>query len=283
MLLATFQLAPHGEFGGDHLTRELAERGVDARWATWDDPDVDWAGADLVVVRSTWDYHRRLEDFLDWSRQVADQTSMLNGPDVFAWNAVKTYLRELGRHVAVVPTLTLDDANLVAGLSEAVERWGSVVVKPATGAGGVGLVIVDEPFDPRLEGLTAGPWVAQPLLTSIRTHGETSVFVLGGRAVAQVEKLPVAGEVRVHEQYGGSAREVAVEPELGETALSAVRAAERIVDRPLDYARVDLLVHEGRRVVSEIELIEPGLYLEVGQQVVAPFADLVASRLAPGG
>ena len=67
VLLATFALLPDGEPGGD-LVAALAAQGCTARWATWDDPTVDWAAADLVAVRATWDYHRRLPDFLAWAR-----------------------------------------------------------------------------------------------------------------------------------------------------------------------------------------------------------------------
>ena len=49
--------------------------------------------------------------------------------------------------------------------------------------------------------------------------------------------------------------------------------------RPLDYLRVDLLRWEDAWVVSELELIEPGLYLDVSPANAGPFADLVQSRL----
>ena len=32
----------------------------------WDDPDVAWSGYDRVVLRSTWDYPQRLDEFLAW-------------------------------------------------------------------------------------------------------------------------------------------------------------------------------------------------------------------------
>jgi hypothetical protein len=38
--------------------------------------------------------------------------------------------------------------------------------------------------------------VVQPLVDSVRTVGEVSVFVIGGRAVSRVDKHPDAGEVR---------------------------------------------------------------------------------------
>ena len=64
VLLATFNLMPEGEPGGHHLVTALAERGLEGRWVCWDDPAVDWAAADVVATRSTWDYYRRLPAFL---------------------------------------------------------------------------------------------------------------------------------------------------------------------------------------------------------------------------
>jgi hypothetical protein len=243
--LATDAEYAAGEPGGDHLTRALADAGHDASWQRWDDPAVDWAAADLVAARATWDYQSRLPEFLDWARSVP---RLLNGADVFAWNADKAYLVDLAAVVPTVPT------QVFAGPG---------VVKPAVGAGGVGVVVVD------------GPFLVQPLVESVRTTGETSVFVLGGRAVSQFDKRPAGGEIRVHEAYGGTTVRVEVDPEraaLAEAAVSASGAPP--------YGRVDVVHHEGRWVVGEVELIEPGLYLEVDAANAAPFADLVKEVLA---
>jgi glutathione synthase/RimK-type ligase-like ATP-grasp enzyme len=282
VLLATFALLPDGEPGGERLVDGLAARGVDARWASWDDPSVDWAGADLVAVRSTWDYHRRCTEFLDWARAVEKETPLLNGADVFAWNADKAYLVGLGDRVPVVPTSLLDDGCLVEGLRAAIDQFGTVVVKGRTGASGVGVVQAERTDDQRLSGLTAGPWVVQPLVESVRTRGETSVFVLDGVPVSQVDKLPGAGEIRVHEEYGGASRPVSLDVEAAEVAVTALREAASLLGTGLDYGRVDLMEHDGRLVVSELELIEPGLYLDLVPANAGPFADLVAARLAHG-
>jgi glutathione synthase/RimK-type ligase-like ATP-grasp enzyme len=282
VLLATFSLCPDGEPGGD-LIGPLAERGVDAAWARWDDPDVDWAGADLVAVRSTWDYHRRLPAFLAWARAVERHTPLLNGADVFARNADKSYLVELADLVPTVPSHPVDDTTLVAGLAAGLASYGAVVVKARTGASGVGVVVAEEMQDHRLAGLTAGPWLVQPLVASVRTRGESSVFVLDGRVASQVDKRPggVDGrEIRVHEEYGGSTLAVPVDPEAGRAALAAMDAAARLLGRPLDYGRVDLMELDGRLLVGEVELIEPGLYLDVVPDNAARFADLVRARLA---
>ena len=281
LLLATFDLMPDGEPGGDALVAAFAERGVDARWERWDDPAVDWSDADLVAVRSTWDYHRRRPAFLDWARRVEASTPLLNGAEVFTWNADKVYLAELADVVPAVPTATLDDTDLAGGLTAGLERWGSVVIKPRTGAGGTGLVVAESFADPRLEGLVPGPWIIQPVVESVRTVGESSVYVFGGVAVAQVDKAPAAGEVRVHELYGGHSRPVPLDPARAEVAAEAVRAVERRTGADLAYARIDLMSWEGAWVVSELELIEPGLYLDVDPANAVRFADAVLPRLNP--
>ncbi len=283
VLLVTFNLMPEGEPGGAVLVPALAERGIDARWVCWDDPAVDWSAADLVSVRSTWDYHRRLPAFLEWARDVEAVTPMLNGASVFAWNADKAYLAELADAMPVVPTEVLDDDTLISGLEAALGRWGTVVIKPAVGAGGRGVVVVDGLDDWRLFDLAPAPWVVQPLVESVRTSGETSVYVLDGRPVAQVDKSlagVVEGEVRVHEMYGGSSRPVPLDPHRAGIAERAVRTVAERLGADLSYARVDLMEWQGDWVVSELELIEPGLYLDVDPGIAQPFADLVAERLA---
>ena len=242
VLLVTSSLLPDGEPGGQLVVEALAARGIDSRWVVWDDASTDWSAADLVAVRSTWDYHRRTAEFLAWARKVEAETRLLNGADVFAWNADKGYLVELAEDVPCVPTALLDDATLVRGLQEALDRWGEVVVKPRTGAGGVGVVVASSVRDDRLEGLTAAPWVVQPVVESVRTTGETSVYVLGGRAVSQVDKVVAGSEIRVHELYGGRSRAVDLGAEQGRLAERAVAAAAERWGAELSYARVDMMV-----------------------------------------
>jgi glutathione synthase/RimK-type ligase-like ATP-grasp enzyme len=283
VLLATFSLLPDGEPGGELVVSALAGHGIESRWVAWDDPSADWAGADLVAVRSTWDYHRRMAEFLAWARKVEAGTRLLNGADVFAWNADKSYLVDLAEEVSCVPSALLDDATLVRGLEDALGRWGEVVIKPRTGAGGVGVVVASSVHDLRLEGLTAAPWVVQPVVRSVRTTGETSVYVLGGRAVSQVDKVVAAGEggseIRVHELYGGQSRAVGLGAEQSALAEAAVSAAARRWAADLSYARVDMMLWDGVWAVSELELIEPGLYLDVDPANADRFADLVQSLL----
>ncbi len=115
----------------------------------------------------------------------------------------------------------------------------------------------------------------------MRTRGEVSVFVLGGRVVSQVDKLPAGDEVRVHEEFGGASRPGADRPggRGGSPRSRTPGWPSASPAGPLDYVRVDLLLHDDEWVVSELELIEPGLYLDVLPANADPFADLVVARL----
>jgi len=277
VLLATCTALPDGEPGGKLLVDELAARGITAAWACWDDPDVDWSRS-LVAARATWDYEARREEFLAWARAVP---RLLNGAAVFTWNTDKAYLAGLADRLPVVPTLLAGDEG---ELPAAIATFGSAVVKPRVAAGGRGVVVFDGADDRPLgvdEGrLAAGPWVVQPLVRSVRTEGETSVFVIGGRAVAQVRKLPGGEEIRVHEQYGGRTDVVPLEDEATDLALRTVRLVQADLGADLAYARVDLLrLDDGTLALSEVEVTEPGLYLEELPGNAVAFADAVAARL----
>jgi len=116
VLLATSADLPDGEPGAAALDAALAERGIDAAWARWDDPEVDWAAADLVAVRSTWDYVTRHEAFVAWTQSL-DQSRLLNGADVFAWNHDKRYLTDLGD----LPVMDLEPAEMVEAVVQSVK------------------------------------------------------------------------------------------------------------------------------------------------------------------
>lgn len=280
VLLATCAAMPDGEewTGTDHLLPALRAEGLEGRWVVWDDPSVDWSQG-LVAVRATWDYETRLEEFLAWAGGLP---WMLNSAAVFAWNTDKRYLPVLAAAgVPVVPTLVVEGEE---DLPAAVAELEPAVVKPVVGAGGRGVVVLDGtdggPADLDGSALGTPPWIVQPLVDSVRTEGETSVFVIDGVPVSQARKVPASGEIRVHEQYGGSTVAVPLTEEAADVARRAVAAAQELLGERLDYARVDQMrLADGTLAVSELEATEPGLYLEVLPGNAAAFAALMADRV----
>jgi glutathione synthase/RimK-type ligase-like ATP-grasp enzyme len=287
VLLVTCSLLPEGEewTGTSHLPDALAARGIASRWVEWDDPSVDWSET-LVAVRSTWDYEQRREEFLAWARSVP---WMLNSAQVFAWNTDKRYLPQLAdRGVPVVPTIVVETQDLLLDALDELAREAvpagpfGAVVKPAVGAGGRGVLVFDD-VPVALDDIEVGPgpWVVQPLVESVRTEGETSVFVIDGQVVSQVRKVPARGEIRVHEQYGGTTVAAELTEEAADLARRTVEGAGALLGETLDYARVDQMrLADGTLAVSELEVTEPGLYLDVVPGNAVAFAELVAARLS---
>jgi len=284
VLLATCAALAEGEPGHAALDAALAERGMDSRWEVWDDENVAWESADAIAVRSTWDYDSRLGEFLGWASGLGPR--LLNGVAAFRWNTDKRYLLDLA--AAALPVVPTRAADTVEQARATAREFGLAVVKPRIGAGGRGLEVVRDPatWEPQpaddAEGRPQrrGPWIVQPLIESIHHDGETSVFVMAGHPVAQVLKLPGTADVRVHEEFGGTSRAVPLDPDAARVAAEAIAVASELLDAELVYGRVDLMRYRGRLVVSEVEITEPGLYLDVSPAHAAPFADAVAGWLA---
>ena len=84
----------------------------------------------------------------------------------------------------------------------------------------------------------------------------------------------------MHEQFGGRPELADVTDEAAGLARRTVAAAEQVLGRRLDYARVDCLrLADGTLAVSELEVTEPGLYLDVSAVNAEPFAALVERSL----
>lgn len=270
------------------LVSALARHDVDARWAAWSDPAVVWADA-LVVLRSTWDYTEHRGDFLRWAEQLP---LVANGADVVAWNANKTYLRDLdAAGLPIVPTVFVEpgeDADRsgafdsLAGDPEVSE----VVVKPSVGAGsrGVGRFAADRVAAARAhvaalhaDGRTV---LVQPYLSDVDTAGETALVYVDGVFSHSIRKAPllVAGG-GAHGDYVGERVEprtpTADEQAVGQDVLAAVR--DRFGADQL-YTRVDLLPSPAGPRIVELELIEPSLFLRYGTGAADRLARAIAAR-----
>ena len=86
------------------LIAALRQRGLHARWLSWDDPET--RRADLVILRATRDHARRLHEFLAWTTSVPH---LLNPAAVVAWNTGPRYLGDLVRRG--VPTAGRHEAG----------------------------------------------------------------------------------------------------------------------------------------------------------------------------
>lgn len=258
---------------------ELRELGWDTIAVVWDDASVDWAALDAVILRSTWDYYRRPEAFLAWLTRTAERTEVWNPPGLVRWNSYKGYITELGRRgIEVVPTevVSAGSTRSLASVRSA-RGWSDVVIKPAIGAAAYRLQVVREAELDRGEAhlrslLQEGDALIQPWLERAQRDGERSLIFLGGRFSHAVEyAFVLEHEPRV-------AKGVPPEP----TLLRKAERALACLDEPPLYARADFLPG-GPHVwwLSELELIEPDLFLRCNAGAPRRFARAIVDAVRP--
>ncbi|WP_250445856.1 hypothetical protein [Actinotalea sp. C106] len=300
--LATCSALPDLGTGDVPLLDALRSRGATAEPAVWDDASIDWASYDLVVIRSTWDYAQRREEFLDWVARVEAVTRLANPISVVRWNTDKHYLRELEQAgVGVVPTMWLEpERNLTSrALHTRFPADGDFVIKPAVSAGSRdtgrytainansrGLAIQHARRLLR-EDRTV---MVQRYLTSVDTHGERAhVFVAGEYSHSVVKEAMLDGpDVGVEGVYkeetmrSGSASEseIAVARTIIDTAARLLSVEADVADASTFlYARVDVVSDdEGEPVLMELELVEPSMFLELAEGALDRFADAIMAR-----
>ena len=274
--LATCAAFP--ELGEDDplLLEALHALGVAAEPAVWDDPAVDWAEFDLVVVRSTWDYSPRRDEFVTWARRVP---RLLNSADVLAWNTDKRYLAELGHSV---PTQFLYPGD------EFVPPDGEYVIKPAISAGSRHTARYDgNQAQAAIEHadwlLSSGRTVmVQPYLSQVDSHGETALVYFGGvysHAIRKGQLLqPGAGpsELIYLEENITPRTPSEAELEIAEETLDSLTWPRD----ELLYARVDLIRQaDGTPKIVELELTEPSLFLSFGDRAPDRLTEEIVRRI----
>jgi len=281
------------------LARAVEAAGARASTPVWDDPEVDWNRFDLAVLRSTWDYCERIDEFLDWAQRCAAQTRLLSPPDLVRWNVDKHYLVHLSREgVPVVPSRYVeppdDPARVVSEFLDesppllhagSIDRFDQFVVKPSIGAGSR-----DAARYRRTDREQALAHVArlnaarrsvllQPYLERVDDGGETAMIYLDGQWSHAIRKGPLL-KLDASLVAGLLVREKITSriPDAAEAAVAA--AAHAAIPGPVPpYARIDLIRdHRGEPVVLELELSEPSLYLAYSRPSAPHFARLLIER-----
>ncbi|HEU5042124.1 MAG TPA: hypothetical protein VFT84_14945 [Gemmatimonadales bacterium] len=246
---------------------------------------MEWDRYDLVVIRSCWDYHHKIEGFERWTRQMeAAGVRVWNPPALLRWNARKTYLRDLARRgVPIVPTRFIepsDEPALDAVLEQA--GWPEAVVKPVVSASAHETWRAARGRREDAERFTrlaaSVPVMVQPFVREVEREGEWSLCFFGGRFSHAVIKRPRAGDFRVQPDHGGVVQLSSASESLVAEAGAALEAA----GQPTVYARVDGYVIADVFHLMELELLEPSLFLGLTAEAPARFASAITDALAGG-
>ena len=288
--IASFSGVPPGFDDDARLAAALRAQGADVDIQWWDDPAAEWESHDLVVIRSTWNYQRRHDEFLAWVDRVGDRIH--NSPALVRWNSDKRYLGDLASAgLAVVETCYLEPGDAAPELD------GEVVVKPNVSAGGrdtgrfgpgthaAALELIGEIHR------SARTAMVQPYEPSVDTAGETAILFVDGEPAHALLKRAVLrpDEVAPVRDDAVGAAEIMYDPALvtkGDASPAQLEHARAVVAHvserfgyvPL-YTRVDsILRSDGEPVLMELEAIEPNFYLNQAPATAALAADAILAR-----
>ncbi|ABP55523.1 ATP-grasp domain-containing protein [Salinispora tropica] len=267
----------------------LAARGVAAETVIWDDPGVDWAGYDLVVLRSPWDYPARRDAFVAWAATVP---ALANPADIVRWNTDKRYLEQLSAAgVATVPTAWIEPGRQ---WSLPAER-GEYVIKPSVSADSrdTGRYDLADPEHRELAqahvrrlGAAGRVTMVQPYLSAVDTNGETALLFLAGPDGLRFSHAIRKGAMLTGPDLGpGSPRNserITTRTATPEQLAVAEKVLAEVPGGPerLLYARVDLIPGEGETpLLVELELTEPSLFLGYADGAPDRLADAILTHL----
>jgi len=252
--------------------------GADLTFRPWSSAG-DLSEFDLVMPLLAWGYPKQPSKWFDlldaWE---AAGVPFANPVATLRWNTDKDYLLDLqAAGVAIVQTietscLTMDD------LAAARAEFGTddIVIKPSISAGADGTYRISAqqpiPFD-----VLEREMLIQPMMKSIASEGEFSLFHFGGQFSHAILKTPASGDFRVQEQFGG--RDVAVD--VPDAARALAEAAVAIAPSAPLYARTDMVRdNDGAFRIMELELIEPALFLNHAPDKGALFASAVRAAIS---
>ncbi len=288
--LATCLTPPEVDVDEPLLLAALRARGATATMLPWDAAhaaDADAGVPDLVVLRSTWNYHRDLAGFLAWAEAMAQWTTLANPVHVVRENASKGYLLDLAeRGIEIVPTELVRRGERPS-LADIAERraWHAVVVKPLVSAGSFRTQRFDaadfaagERFLHELA--SERDVLLQCWMPAVETTGERSLVWIDGAPSHAVRKAP---------RFSGGHEAVSAGPV--PMADDERAFAARVLDAngfgsDLLYARVDVIRDRdptGTLRLMELELIEPSLFLAQHPPALDRFADAIVARARAAG
>ncbi|MEL6497153.1 MAG: hypothetical protein AAGJ54_13125 [Planctomycetota bacterium] len=270
--IATCVTLPEPDPDQDLMLDALNGADLEAELAAWDDDSVDWSSFDLAVIRSTWNYHQHLGAFKEWLDRTSESTLLINPAPIVRWNLHKGYLRELDQAgLPIVPTAFVD-AEQPAELASILEdrKWSDIVIKPCVSAGSARTRRFRDGTTPEaadsLASITAtDDAMIQPFIPSVEDGGERSAIWIAGEATHAIVKQP---RFDTDDESVSDAKPVTdAERDMLETCLD-------IVGEGLLYARLDTMRStNGSLLISELELIEPSLFLLQSSDATQRLAD----------
>ena len=265
------------------LTIALEKRGLIVHRTNWDNPDFDWTQTRFIVFRTTWDYFDRFREFSAWLDCVSQQTQLINPLPLLRWNMDKHYLLDLKKAGIAIPNTLFIETGTQASLESLAlsSSWSEWVLKPAvSGAGRHTYRLNKENLQAReaifRELIAQEAMLLQEFQHQVITSGEATFMVFNGQYSHAILKKAKQGDFRVQDDFGGT-----VHPyEANADEIAFVEKVMACVSPTPVYARVDVIWNnEGELCVSELEMVEPELWLRNHPKAPDRFADALCAYI----
>lgn len=265
------------------LMEYFQKQGTSVDLVIWNDSKIDWKLYALVIIRSTWDYYLKAQEFRDWLGHLKTNNIQLwNSADLILWNMEKTYLTELqNAGVDIIPTRWLNAGTKPLCLSNYFQEFhcDKLVVKPTISLGSADTFLVTQENIEEIESIVSRfvltrNFMIQPFLEEVKTVGEYSMIYLDCQYSHTILKTPRANEYRVQRQFGGVIQSVSPTPEMIEQAEKVLQYLHKTL-----FVRVDGIISNGIFRIMEVEAIEPWLYLHFAPQEIEKFYQATMKKL----
>lgn len=276
--LVTCREMPEPDLDQQLMLDVLGDSGIDVSIDAWDDVSVEWSRFDLCLLRSTWNYHVKPDNFIDWCKCTAGVTRLENSVAVVRWNIHKAYLLELeSKGLPIVPTAILNQGDSRQLRDVCGELgWDDVVVKPCVSAGsantmrfGIDQFDAGEVFLHELA--SKRDVMIQPFMKSVESGGERAAIMIGDELTHAIEKAP-----RFHDDE----ESVSEAKDVTGTERQMLESALRCVPGDVLYARLDTMKgDDGEMLISELEVIEPSLFLLQSERAQRAFVREIVNAI----
>lgn len=275
----------------DNLLRKFLEKNnIECEAVAWDKDQFYVTDFDMFLIRSAWNYYyssSHFESFLRFIHKVRER--VYNPAVAIKWNSNKNYLTDLEREgIPIIPTLFLKNANdlTLENVSKMEERTENFVIKPCISGAGKNTFKVNLKNNNQLNKIkesllktSIDGIMIQPFINSILKIGELSFVFFGDKFSHTVQRIPTK---KFCNHEGGT--RISTFPSealiVAKNALSATYQILKLSKGSLLYARIDILFDKKRGyLVSEVELIEPELFLQCGEECVEKFGTVIMGAL----
>ncbi len=260
------------------LLDALANADVSYELLAWDDPSAHWDRFDATVIRSTWDYAPRRDEFLTWAQRVPQ---LWNPLELIQWNTDKHYLRSLAQQGIRIIASTFADVGI-----DPIFPSGDFVVKPTVGAGSMNAeryngsqhaIAHQHVRSLHAEGRDV---IIQPYVESIDEEGELALIFIEGKFSHSMCKGAMLNTNENDRSQLFRAEQMSSTVASDEALVFAERVLEAGNARDALYARVDLCRVDSQWAVMELELTEPSLFLTFHPDTANELAAAISRRLS---